>query len=116
VTKPVPQPTFSRLTASIDLTPPEGCIATVVLKQIARSEGTRYYKWWLMVGRNGDDVSMVHYKHKGDDMVRCDIPVGVPLSEEALLPGLRAFWAKQPVEPTDPGVGGGGGTGGTHAG
>lgn len=117
VTKPVPQPTFTRLTTNVELTPPVGCIATVVLKQIAHSEGTRYYKWWLMVGRNGDDASSVHYKHTGEDMIRCDIPTGMPLSEDALLPGLKAFWAKQPNLPGDGDVGTGGGhggSGGTH--
>jgi hypothetical protein len=107
------QPKLSRLTASVELIPPPGCIATVILKQIDHDEETRYYKWWVMVGRSGDDAFSFHYKHTGEDAIRCDIPEGMALSEDALLPALKAFWSEQSVLPGDPGSSGGGGSGGT---
>lgn len=116
VTKVGPQPAFSRLIATTDVTPPVGCIATVLLKQVDHVNGLRIYKWWLMVGRYGDDANKIHYKHNGEDVIRCDVPNGFPLSEDALIRGLKAFWAKQPNLPGDGGIGTGGGSGGTHGG
>jgi hypothetical protein len=88
-------------------------MATVVLKEHARDEKHRYYMWWIVVGRNGEDAFSVHYKHNGEDTIRCDIPEGSVMSTVVLQSALRAFWSKQDLEPDGTPIIGGGGTGGT---
>ena len=95
------QPTITRLTSDVDLVPPPGCGASAVLKGVNRDNGHRYYTWWLVVGRSGEDAMSMPYKHDGADMIRIDLPEGMPLSATGLQPYLTAFWAKQSLEPDD---------------
>jgi hypothetical protein len=41
----------------------------------------------------------VHYAYTGEDMIRCDLPEGMPLSEESLQPHLTAFLAGEHTQP-----------------
>ena len=96
-----PQPTITRLTGDVHLVAPRGCSASVVLKEVDRDDGHRYYTWWLVVGRSDAEALSVPYKHNGDDMIRIDLPEGMSMSADALQPYLKAFWDKQPLEPDD---------------
>ncbi len=97
-----PQPTITRLTGDVDVVPPRGCSASVLLKEVSRDDGHRYYTWWLVVGRSGADVLSMPYKHNGEDIIRIDVPEGMPLSATGLQPYLKAFWDEQSLEPDDP--------------
>ena len=96
-----PEPTITRLTGDVDLVPPPGCSASVVLKGVSREDGHRYYTWWVVVGRSGEDAMSMPYKHNGEDMIRIDLPEGMSLSATDLQPYLTAFWAQQSLEPDD---------------
>ena len=97
-----PQPTITRLTGDVDLVPPRGCSASVVLKEVERDDDHRYYAWWLVVGRSGGDALSMPYKHHGEDMIRIDLPEGMSLSATCLQPYLTAFWNEQSLEADAP--------------
>jgi hypothetical protein len=97
-----PRPTITRLTSDVDLTPPRGCSASVLLKEVSRNDVHRYYTWWLVVGRSGADALSMPYKHTGEDIIRIDLPDGMSLSATGLQPYLEAFWDAQSLEPDDP--------------
>lgn len=96
-----PEPAITRLTGDVDLVPPRGCSASIVLKEVDRDDEHRYYTWWLVVGRSGEDATSMPYKHNGEDMIRIDLPEGMSLSATDLQPYLTAFWAQQSLEPDD---------------
>jgi len=97
-----PRPTITRLTSDVDLTPPRGCSASVLLKEVSRNDAHRCYTWWLVVGRSGADALSMPYKHNGEDIIRIDLPEGMSLSATGLQPYLEAFWGAQSMEPDDP--------------
>lgn len=97
--KSAPGPTLSRVTGDIDLAPPRGFCASVLLKQVSRDDGHRYYSWWAMAGRHDADVFSVKYKYHGEDLIRCDLPEGMALSEDSLQPHLASFLAGEHNQP-----------------
>lgn len=97
--KPMLRPTLTRVTGDIDLVAPRGCSASVLLKLVSRDGGHRYYSWWAMVGRHDVDSFAIRYKYHGEDLIRCDLPEGMPLSEESLQPHLVSFLAGEHNEP-----------------
>ncbi|HEY0190540.1 MAG TPA: hypothetical protein VGC42_05415 [Kofleriaceae bacterium] len=113
MTEPALQPKFTKVTKSVDLVAPPGCIASVILKQVTHSDGVRTYRWWMLAGRSGDDALSLHLKYDGEDMIRCDVPAGMTLSETELQPGLKAFVDSLGCLPGDGGIGTGPGSGGT---
>jgi hypothetical protein len=97
--KSAPRPTLTRVTGDIELVAPVGCSASVLLKLVSRDDGHRYYSWWAMVGRHDMDSFSIRVKYRGEDMIRCDLPAGMPLSEESLQPHLTSFLAGEHTQP-----------------
>lgn len=98
-TKSALRPTLTRVTGDIDLVAPHGFCASVLLKLVSRDGGHRYYSLWAMVGRHGVDTFSIRYKYRGEDLIRCDLPEGMPVSEESLQPHLVSFLAGEHNEP-----------------
>lgn len=99
-----PRPSISRLSSDVRLIAPPGCYVSVLLKQVDREDGRRYYSWWAMAGRHDMDNACVSYKYTGEDTIRFDLPVGMPLSESALQSHLRQFLAGEGDFGDDPPV------------
>lgn len=97
--KPALRPTLTRVTGDIELVAPRGCSASVLLKLVSRDDGHRYYSWWAMVGRHDMDSFSIRIKYRGEDLIRCDLPEGMPLSEETLQPHLTSFLAGEHTQP-----------------
>jgi hypothetical protein len=97
--KPPLRPTLTRITGDIDLVAPRGFSASVLLKLVSRDDGHRYYSWWAMVGRHDMDSFAIRYKYRGEDLIRCDLPEGMPLSEASLQPYLTSFLAGEHHQP-----------------
>jgi hypothetical protein len=97
--KPALRPTLTRITGDFDLVAPRGFCASVLLKLVSRDDGHRYYSWWAMVGRHDVDSFTIRYKYRGEDLIRCDLPEGMALSEESLQPHLVNFLAGEHNEP-----------------
>lgn len=97
--KPAPRPTLTRITGDFDLVAPRGYCASVLLKLVSRDDGHRYYSWWAMVGRHDVDSFTIRYKYRGEDLIRCDLPEGMALSEESLQPHLVSFLTGEHNEP-----------------
>lgn len=97
--KPAPRPTLTRVTGDLELVAPVGCSASVLLKLVSRDDGHRYYSWWAMVGRHDMDSFSIRIKYRGEDLIRCDLPAGMPLSEESLQPHLTSFLAGEHTQP-----------------
>lgn len=93
------RPTLTRITGDIDLVAPRGFCASVLLKLVSRDDGHRYYSWWAMVGRHDVDSYTIRYKYRGEDLIRCDLPEGMALSEESLQPHLVSFLASEHNQP-----------------
>jgi hypothetical protein len=101
--KAEPTPVITRITHDLELVAPQGCRASVLLKQLERDEGHRYYDWWLVVGRRGaETVPAVKYKADGGDVIRVDVPDDMPLRADALDPHVAAFLKNEGNEPADP--------------
>jgi len=97
--KPARRPTLTRVTGDLELVAPRGFCASVLLKLVSRDDGHRYYSWWAMVGRHDMDSFSIRIKYRGEDLIRCDLPDGMPLSEESLQPHLANFLASEHNEP-----------------
>ena len=97
--KSVLRPTLTRITSDVELVAPRGFSASVLLKLVSRDDGHRYYSWWAMVGRHNVDSFTIRYKYHGEDLIRCDLPEGMPLSKESLQPHLVRFLAGEHNEP-----------------
>jgi hypothetical protein len=99
--KPVPviRPTLTRVKGDLELVAPRGFHASVLLKLVSRDDGHRYYSWWAMVGRHDMDSFSIKVKYRGEDLIRCDLPEGMPLSEESLQPHLTSFLADEHTQP-----------------
>lgn len=95
--KPTRRPMLTRVTGDINLVAPRGYRASVLLKFVSRDDGHRYYSWWAMVGRRDSEAVSTKYKYTGEDVIRCDVPEGMPLSAESLQPYLAAFLADEHV-------------------
>jgi len=95
MTRPKPDlsPTITRLEDDVTLVTPRDCWASVLLKRLDR-DGARY-SWWAMVGRRDMDEMSVSYTHKGEDIIRFDLPDGMPLSADSLRPHLVKYLATQ---------------------
>ena len=89
---------FSRVTGPISLAPPKNCIASVLLKLVARDDGHRIYAWWLSVGREGNDFLSVAFDVAGADVIRCDVPETSELSAKLVSKGLDVFLKTDPDE------------------
>jgi hypothetical protein len=98
-TKRAAQPTLTRVKADLELVAPRGFCASVLLKLVSRDDGHRYYSWWAMVGRHDMDSFSIKVKYRGEDLIRCDLPEGMPLSEESLQPHLTSFLAAEHTQP-----------------
>jgi hypothetical protein len=98
------QPTITRIDRSVDLVAPRGCSASVLLKLVTRDDGHRYYVWWAVAGRHDADAFSVHYKHNGEDVLRVDLPDGMPLSAASLQPHLESYLKSENTQPSDPPV------------
>lgn len=94
-------PDVSKVTGDTVVTAPPGCRASVLLKLVERDEGHRYYEWWLVVGRHGAEAASAKYKADGADVIRIDVPDGMPMTAEAFQPHLEAYFARAGVEPPD---------------
>ena len=94
-------PRFSRVRKSLVLSVPPDCEASVIMKQVGHDE-RRYYAWWLLVGRYDQETMTARYKFTGEDTVRCDIPIGVPLSASALQSHLARFLRGEGTQEDDP--------------
>lgn len=97
--KPSPRPMLTRIKGDIELVAPRGFCASVLLKLVSRDDGHRYYSWWAMVGRHDMDSFSIRIKYRGEDLIRCDLPEGMPLSEESLQPHLTSFLAGEHTQP-----------------
>ena len=93
------RPTLTRVTTDLELVAPRGFCASVLLKLVGRDDGHRYYSWWAMVGRHDMDSFSIRIKYRGEDLIRCDLPEGMPLSEESLQPHLTSFLADEHTQP-----------------
>jgi hypothetical protein len=102
--KPALQPTVTRVASDVELVAPRGCSASVLIKLVTRDDGHRYYSWWAVVGRHGVDTFSIRYKHNGEDVLRFDLPEGMPLTAEALQPHLASYLASENVQAADPPV------------
>lgn len=91
------QPKFTRLDRDVDLVAPPGCHASVLLKLVEDSDGHRYYSWWALAGRHATDQISVPYKYTGENVIRCDLPEGMPLSAASLEPHLTAYLTSEQV-------------------
>lgn len=98
------QPTITRVIGDVDLVAPRGCSASVLIKLVSRDDGHRYYQWWAVAGRHGMDTFSLRYKHNGEDVLRFDLPEGMPLSAASLQPHLESYLAGENTEPSDPPV------------
>src|ERR1041384_3019478 len=87
------QPAVSRVIGDVELVAPRGCSASVLLKLVTRDDGHRYYQWWAVAGRHGMDTFSLRYKHNGEDVLRFDVPDGMPLSAASLQPHLESYLA-----------------------
>jgi len=96
-------PQLSRIVRNVELIAPPGCIASLVLKQVAY-DAYRYYAPWLLVGRYDVDALPVKYKFTGENTIRCDIPEDGEVSLAALQPPLVAFLEAEGKEPDGPPV------------
>ena len=94
-------PTITRLVSDVELTPPRGYSASVLLKLVSRDDGHRYYAWWAMAGRYDRDTIAISYKYTGEDTIRVDLPEGMPLSAASLQPHLTAYLTSEGIEPPD---------------
>lgn len=86
-----PDARFSRIEEDITLVVPAGCYASVLLKLVGHNNDHRYYAWWAMVGRSGEDEIAIAYNYTGEDTIRVDLPTGVPLSRRELQRQLTGF-------------------------
>ena len=41
----------------------------------------------------------IRIKYRGEDLIRCDLPEGMPLSEASLQPHLASFLAGEHTQP-----------------
>jgi hypothetical protein len=98
-----PPPVVTRLTSNIEFVAPQGCCASVLLRLLSRDDTKRehYYMWWLVVGRYDTVANSVPFVSNGLDTLRFDVPDGVQLSTEYLLPYLLTFVKNDPVLPGD---------------
>lgn len=85
-------PKITRLDGDAKLVTPRDCWASVLLKRL---DHDGRYSWWAMVGRHDMDEMSVSYTHKGEDMIRLDLPDGMPLSADSLRPHLVKYLATQ---------------------
>jgi hypothetical protein len=85
------KPYISRVKNDVRLVAPPGCYASVLLKLVDREDGRRYYSWWAMAGRHDADNVCVPYKYTGEDTIRFDLPLGMPLSESRIQSHLAKF-------------------------
>jgi hypothetical protein len=76
------------------LVAPDDCQASLILRQVERDD-SRYFAFWLLVGRYGRDAQSAQYKLTGDAAIRCDIPRGIDISPVTLLPDLAKFLADE---------------------
>jgi hypothetical protein len=97
-----PKLLIERLDRDIDLVAPRGYHASVLLKLAHREDGHRIFSWWLVAGRHDMDAVHVPYKHTGEEIIRVDLPDGMPLSSESLEPRLAEFLLHEGTEPPDP--------------
>lgn len=95
-------PVITRVTRDLELVAPHGCRASVLLKLVERDDEHRQYEWWLVVGRHGAETVSVKYKADGADVIRIDVPEGMPLTAVELQPHLAAFLAKERVQQNEP--------------
>lgn len=101
IRRSVHAPRFTRIDRNVKVVVPPDCDASVILKQVAHDE-SRYYAWWLLVGRYDQDSMTVSYKYTGEDTLRCDIPSGSPLSAAALQPHLARFLESEDTQQDKP--------------
>lgn len=99
---PGPAPVITRITRDLEVVAPHGCRASVLLKQLDRDDGHRYYEWWLVVGRHGAETMSVQYKADGADVIRVDVPDGMPLRADAMQSHVAAFLKGERVQQADP--------------
>jgi hypothetical protein len=88
--------TVTPIQGNVDLEAPSGCRSSVLLRQVDRIDGARYYVTWLTVGRYESDTMIVQYTHDGSDTLRVDVPKGTALTDDYLQAALADYWAKQP--------------------
>jgi hypothetical protein len=94
------RPTVTRIDRDIELVAPPGCSASVVLKFVGSHDGSRYYTWWAVAGRDNMDTVAIRFRYSGEDTIRFDLPEGMPLSAESLQPHLATYLAS--VDPPPP--------------
>lgn len=100
--EPALQPKITRLESDIELVVPHGYCASVLLQRVNREDGHYSYKWSALVDRHDLNTAAISYKHTGEDMIRIDLPEGMPASPEALAPHLLAFLAGESMTPKPP--------------
>jgi hypothetical protein len=92
----------SRLEGDVDLIAPRGYHASVLLKLTHREDGHRVFSWWMLAGRHDMDAITVPFKYSGEEIIRVDLPEGVPLSRELIEAQLDKFLDLEGTEPPDP--------------
>jgi hypothetical protein len=95
-------PIVTRITRDLELVAPHGCRASVLMKLVERDDEHRQYEWWLVVGRHGAETMSVKYKADGADVIRIDVPEGMPLTATDLQPHLAEFLTKERVQQNAP--------------
>jgi hypothetical protein len=85
------EPRFARLEEDTTLDVPAGYYASILLKLVGHDDAYRYYAWWVMAGRNGQDKVAIVYNYTGEDTIRVDLPIGVPLTRAVLQQRLQEF-------------------------
>lgn len=95
-------PVVTRITRDLELVAPRGCRASVLMKLVERDDEHRQYEWWLVVGRHGAETMSVKYKADGADVIRIDVPDGMPLTATELQPHLAEFLAQEHLQQNAP--------------
>lgn len=98
----------TRIKTSLEITPPPGYFASVVLRLVGHSTAPPedQFQIWVMAGRHAELATTVPYRFDGAFAVRIDLANGDPFSEDFLLAELKKWLAQQPNPPlpTDPPV------------
>lgn len=99
--------TTTRVMQHHRISPPPGCHASVLLKQVAHEQSTpgnpgqRIYVCWVIASRHSVKAASVAYEHDGVDTIRIDVPAEIDLSRSYLEQQLRAFYEKDPTLPPE---------------
>lgn len=106
----------TKITGNLELTPPDGCTASVLLKLVDHTTKPpeNVFAVWLLAGRWEAVAVSIPYQHTGETTLRIDVPAGTDPTTAYLQARLDEWWAANTTEaggtpaggmlPTDPPV------------